>query len=150
MKFIMLLVMAAGMPVLAKDTDCQQAANSIKSILQTEPTQMPLSNIISAFSWLATRGGAEILDVVVFENMPNTGIINPDEIERSVLKRLGPDWQPFIKSRSNTRKERTLILVKPVRDKFKMLILALEETEISIVGMKLDVERLSELANESK
>lgn len=79
--------------------------------------------------------------VAIFENSTLAQVPSL-ELERSLRRALGPEWQMFVKTTSRKGEEQSWILIRPVGKQFRMFIATVESNEVSLVEMKVSEKKI--------
>jgi hypothetical protein len=67
---------------------------------------------------------------------------SPEELERSVLNALGPEWNPFVKSTCNHGAEQNWIFLRQDGKKLRMFIATSEHNDLSLVEVNVSERQM--------
>jgi hypothetical protein len=135
--------------VLAEEQELSVVVRQIESYFHVKRTHIPLWGLLKPFIHVSAHGKGIGLDVAIFEDH-NFVASNPMEFENKLQKALGEQWQPIIRVISRHDHEQTLIYAKPVGKQFKMLIVALESSEASVVKLQVNWHELANWVDDAK
>ena len=91
--------------------------------------------LVGAVLFFARPAGVGAIKLAVFENSAMSA--DSEDFSRVVEKTLGPDWHPFVRVRSRSNAETTLIYTSPSSGKMRMMIVNLEPSEATVVEVNL-------------
>jgi hypothetical protein len=115
-----------------EDRDLALVVSHMESEYHVKPTKIPLWGMINGFARVARPWKGLGMSLAIFEDQ-NLQITNFDSFETQIQSALGEGWRPFVRVHSRKDGERTVIFVKPHNKKFKLLIIALEPSETTVV-----------------
>ena len=129
---IYLLVICAAPLALGSDHDFRGVVHAIESNYGVHHMHIPL---LGAALFFARPEGASGIKLAVFEDfeMP----VGAQDITRVVEGSLGPGWYPFVRVRSRSDGETTLIYTNPSGGKMRMMIVSIEPSEATVVELNL-------------
>jgi len=134
MKFVRvsLLLLCAAPLAVAGDNEFRGVVHAIEGTYGVHHTHIPLLGAMMFFARPAGVGGIKL---AVFENfeMPAEAA----DFSRVVESTLGPDWHPFVRVRSRSDGETTLIYTNPSGSRMRMMIVNLEPSEATVVELNL-------------
>ena len=85
--------------------------------------------------FFARPAGVGGVKLAIFENFDMPA--DAADFSRVVEASLGPDWHPFVRVRSRSDGETTLIYTSPSGSKMRMMIVNLEPSEATVVELKI-------------
>jgi len=132
---VLILILCASTLAAARDREFRGVVHSIESTYGVHHMHIPLVGVALFFVRPAGVGG---LKLAVFEGFKTPG--DAADVTRVIESSLGPDWHPFVKvrSREETNGETTLIYASPVGGCMRLMIIALEPSEATVVELKLN------------
>jgi hypothetical protein len=86
--------------------------------------------------------------IAVFED-EKLSEVSAQEIERSLVKALGPQWAPFVRSTSRYGDEQNWIYVAEGGKKLDMFIASVERNELSLVEVKISERQMRRWINDT-
>jgi len=129
---VLLLLMIAVPLASAGDNEFRGVVRAIEGTYGVHHTHIPLLGAMMFFARPAGVGG---LRLAVFEDFElPTGAA---DFSRVVENSLGPDWHPFVRVRSRSDGETTLIYTSPSGGKMRMMVVNLEPSEATVVELSL-------------
>jgi len=145
MKCLGVLIFLIGSVPLALggEREFHGVVHAIEQTYGVHHMHLPLVGAVMFFVRPAGIGGIKL---AVFENfeMPTDAA----DFSRVVEKTLGPDWHPFVRVRSRSDRETTLIYTNPSGGKMRMMIVALEPSEATVVELNLSDRALEKWLKE--
>jgi hypothetical protein len=110
----------------------------ISDQFHTGPLHIPFFGLVNAATFVARPAGVKHLDLAVFENL---NVDNEGErgIAKAILTTDG-GWRPFVKVHGHT--ETILVFMAQDRGDCKLLVVAIESGEATVVELKLNPEGL--------
>jgi hypothetical protein len=131
-RIICVLVVFASPTAFAGEHEFRGVVQSIEKTYGVHHTHIPLLGAMLFFARPAGVGGVKL---AVFENFEMPA--DAADFSRVVEASLGPDWHPFVRVRSRSDGETTLIYTSPAGGKMRMMIVNLEPSEATVVEMSL-------------
>jgi hypothetical protein len=120
--------------------------NTIQSRYHMRATRIPLMGLASFVADAASHGGVDGLHVAEFEHF--SAPVDGEELNRMVAEKLGQGWDRMIRetSRETDRHggEQTLIFSQPEGKRMGLFILDLDGTDLDVVQVSVDPDRLNE------
>src|SRR5215813_1763805 len=115
----------------ARASDMNRVVRAVESDLGIRHTHIPMlgpalfmSRVVSGFQMPGVK-------LTVFEDA-GLSDRSPEELQRSVLKALGPEWSAFIKTTCNHGAEQNWIFLREDGKKLQMFIATAERNELSL------------------
>jgi hypothetical protein len=137
-----LCVIAAGMLSCAVLEGAERGFDEIVRVISdqfhTRPVHIPFFGLVNAAAFVARPAGVKHLDLAVFENLNVDGEGERD-IAKAVLMMEG-GWRPFVKVRGHA--ETVLVFMAQDRGDCKLLVVAIESGDATVVELKLNPEGL--------
>jgi len=129
---IILLLLCAAPLAFAGDNEFRGVVRAIEGTYGVHHTHIPLLGAMMFFARPAGVGGIRL---AVFENFEMPA--DAADFSRVVEHSLGPDWHPFVRVRSRSDGETTLIYTSPSGGKMRMMVVNLEPSEATVVELNL-------------
>lgn len=130
---VFLLVICATTVAFAGDNEFRGVVRSIESTYGVHHMHIPL---LGFAIWFAKPEGVSGMKLAVFEGFD--GSTEAADVGRLVEGSLGEGWHPFVRVRSHSDGETTLIYANPTGGKMRMLIVCLEPSEATVVEFSLN------------
>ena len=132
----------------AQASDMNRVVRAVESDLGIRHTHIPMLGPALFMSRMVSGFQMPGVKLAVFEN---AGLSNrsPEQLQRSVLKALGPEWTPFVKSTCNHGAEQNWIFLREDGPKFHMFIATAERNELSLVEVKVSERQMRRWINDT-
>jgi hypothetical protein len=123
----------------AADREFSDVVRAISSECHAQPTRIPLFGMVNVFTAVVHPAGAKHIDLAIFENL------DPEDRPRAgtVQRAVGSSWTPFIHVRSNQSGETVYVYMRQVGRDWKLLLVATEHAQATVVQLLLDVDGLA-------
>ncbi len=153
MRIGMLLAAAAmgaalATPALAADSEFDALVTGIEQRYQIRHEHIPLIGLISSCAWVYTRGGVKGFQFADFEDAGAR--ISADDVDSFVHGKLGASWSAILRSHEKETKDDTIIYARPTGDKFNVLIVEVDNGELSLVKLRINANRLSKWVSDQE
>jgi hypothetical protein len=132
-----LLVVALAIPCFAGDREFNSVVSTVETQYGVHKMHIPLLGFASFCLKVAGTPGASGLKVAVFQHMPRPRGSSDQEFEQRVTSSLGPEWQRFVRVRSHAENEFTIIYTNAAEKDLRMMIVALQPDDATVVQVKL-------------
>lgn len=129
------LLCAAATPLFAADREFTDVVANISQRYDIKADHIPLLGFIGFCAWAGSAGAVAHLHIADFENINRS--ISADDLDALLRSQLGNSWHQFIRSHERDSHEDTLIYARPDGSSFRLLIVDLESSELSLVELKL-------------
>jgi hypothetical protein len=137
-----LTVLAACMLSCAVLEGAERGFDEIVQVISdqfhTRPLHIPFFGLVNAATFVARPAGVKHLNLAVFENL-NVDDEGERDIAKAILMADG-GWRPFVKVHGHA--ETVLVFMAQDRGDCKLLVLAIESGEATVVELKLNPEGL--------
>jgi hypothetical protein len=110
----------------------------ISDQFHTRPLHIPFFGLVNAATFVARPAGVKHLNLAVFENL-NVDDEGERDIAKAILMADG-GWRPFVKVHEHA--ETILVYMAQDRGDCKLLVVAIESGEATVVELKLNPEGL--------
>src|ERR1700740_3157261 len=107
--------------ISAHASDMNRVVRAVESDLGIRHTHIPMLGPALFMSRMVTGFQMPGVKLAVFEDA-GLSDRSPEELQRSVLKALGPEWTPFVKSTCNHGAEQNWIFLREGGPKLHMFI----------------------------
>jgi len=151
--FLATAIALAALCPAARATD-----NEFKDIVQTlsdefhaQPTRIPMFGLVNMVTFVARPAGTKHINLAMFENL-DLRDRNGRELAADVRRAVGRAWKPFVQvvSHCNGRDETTLVYMRPEGRDFRLLVTSIEESEATVVELKLNPDGLQKWIEEPR
>ena len=142
------LIVCFAVALSADASDMSRVVRALESDLGVHHTHIPMLGAALFIGKVASGFQMPGVKLAVFTD-PNLSDHSPEELERSVLKALGPEWSPFVKSTCNHGAEQNWIFVRQERKNLQMFIATAEHGELSLVEVKASERQMHQWINDT-
>jgi hypothetical protein len=132
-----LMVIALAVPCFAGDREFKSVVSTVESQYGVHKMHIPLLGFATLCLKVAGTPGASGLKIAVFQHMPRPRGSSDAEFEQNVGKSLGQGWRPFVRVRSREENKFTLIYTNATEKDVKMMIVALNPDDATVVQVNL-------------
>jgi hypothetical protein len=132
-----LLIFALSIPCFAADHEFKSVVSAIESQYRARHTHVPMLGFAS-FCLRISRSGVSGFKLAVFTNMRERDVAADAALEQAIESSLGEDWHPLVRVRSRRDNELTLIYSSESEREMKLLVVALESGDATVVQMKIN------------
>ena len=144
-KLVLLLLLAVAAPAFA---DFRDVERDLRSRLG-RPMYIPFLGFARFATWIVHPKGVRDFQLVTWERDKGPAVnLDGVELEQMLRRGLAADFQPVVRVRE--RKEWTFIYVRPVGDRFEMMLLTHDRSDTVLVRAEIDAEQLARAINEHK
>jgi hypothetical protein len=137
-----LSVLAASMLSCAVLEGAERGFDEIVQVISdqfhTRPLHIPFFGLVNAATFVARPAGVKHLNLAVFENL-NVDDEGERDIAKAILMADG-GWRPFVKVHGHA--ETVLVFMAQDRGDCKLLVVAIESGEATVVELKVSPEGL--------
>lgn len=141
-----LVFCSSATPLFAADHEFRSVVESISHRYDIKADHIPLTGFIGFCAWAGSGGAVGRLHIADFENIHRT--ISFDDLSSLLRGQLEASWHPFIWSHERDSQEDTLIYARPDGNSFRLLIVDLENDELSVVELKLGAREMRSWAGD--
>jgi hypothetical protein len=134
--------------ISAQASDMNRVVRAVESDLGIHHTHIPMLGPALFMSRMVTGFQMPGVKLAVFEDA-DLSDRSPEEIQRSVLKALGPEWTPFVKSTCNHGAEQNWIFLREEGPKLHLFIATAERNELSLVEVKVSERQMRRWINDT-
>lgn len=132
--------------ISAHASDMSRVVRAVESDLGIRHTRIPMLGPALFMSRMVSGFQMPGVKLAVFENAVLSDR-SPEELQHAVLKALGPEWTPFVKSSSNHGSEQNWIFLRDDGPKVHMFIASAERNELSLVEVKVSERQMRRWIN---
>lgn len=132
----------------ARASDMNRVVRAVESDLGIRHTHIPMlgpalfmSRVVSGFQMPGVK-------LAVFEDA-GLSDRSAEDLLRTVLKALGPEWSPFIKTTCNHGAEQNWIFLREDGKKLQMFIASAERNELSLIEVKVSERQMRRWINDT-
>ncbi len=140
--------LSMALPIACLASDMNRVVQSLETDLGVHRTHIPMLGAAMFVGKVATGFQMPGVKLAIFED-ERLGDLSPQEIERSVVRALGPQWTQLVKSTSKYGEEQNWIYVSEEGKKLQMFIASVEHNELSLVQVKISERQMRRWINET-
>jgi hypothetical protein len=141
-----LLASRGATPVFAADSEFGALVSSVEQRYQVRHERIPLMGLAGSCAWGLTGGAMAGLRIAHFERADAR--ISADDVDSFLHEKLGASWSLILRSYEKETRNYTMIYARPERDKFLILVVDIENGELSLVKLRINASRLSKWMND--
>jgi hypothetical protein len=119
---------------------------AVSNEFHTRPTHIPLFGLVNFATFVAHPAGVKHLNLAVFENLDLDENTAKDLAE--AIRSVDDGWRPFVRVVGHA--ETVLVYMTQDRNDCRLLVAAIENSEVTIVELKLNPEALQVWLREPK
>jgi hypothetical protein len=131
-------LMLCGAVLQGAERGFDDVVRAISDQLHARPVHIPFFGLVNFAAFVAHPAGVKHLGLAVFENL-NLDDHAAGEVAKAIQRTDG-GWRPFLKVHGHS--ETVLIYMAPERNDCKLLLVAIESGEVTVVDLKLNPESL--------
>jgi hypothetical protein len=143
--------MLSGAVLQGAEGEFNDIVRAISDELHARPLHIPFFGLLSLATFAAHPAGVKHIDLAVFEN-PDVADSTAGDVGEAIRRSARRSWRPFLRVRSWNHEHQETVLVYIADDglNYRLLVTTLEPGEATVVEVKLDPERLSELCRDRR
>ncbi|MFN2455450.1 MAG: hypothetical protein ABR577_14645 [Pyrinomonadaceae bacterium] len=135
----------------AKDKAFAAVSAHLKTRYQAKQRRIPFLGLAGFAVKLARPAGVKSFKLMVFENLQLTDAANGGAELNSVLRNaLGEGWQPLVRVYSKASNQQTYVYATSEGKTVKLMIVALEQAQATVVRVKLNPDALVKFMDNPK
>ncbi len=135
----------------ANDRAFSVLAAHLKTSYKAKQRHIPFLGLANFAIKLARPAGVKSFKVMFFEDLhETTALAGGAEVNTILRGALGQEWQPLARVYSRQRNEQTYIYAATEGKNIKLMIVALQQAEATLVRVKLNPDALVQFMNEPK
>jgi len=143
-----LLVIALAVPCFAGDREFKSVVQAIEMDYGVKQMHIPFLGFATFCLHAAGTPGTSGFKLAVFQHLKRPAGSTTAQFERGVAGALGSDWRPIVRVRSHGEKQFTVIYADTAGKDMKMMIVALDPDQATIVQVKLRESDVKKLMND--
>ena len=141
--------LALAVPCLGgNDQDFHAVVNAIEMQYGVHHMRIPLLGLATLCLRVSGTPGSAGLKVAVFEHMGTASGISDDSLEQAIARAIGGHWAPLVKVRSRADGELTIVYANPDPNQLRVLVLAVEKDEATVVQTGIKASQMLQLMRE--
>ncbi len=149
-RFAGLLTLATLSVLPAAATARDRAFDEIVHRLESHFHKRPV-RFMGLASFVANRAkqeGVRHMRIAVFEGLDRSSDSFNTELDTFLQQTAQPEFQPFVRVRSNRDGEQTYVFAREAGEDWKLLVVSLEHDEASVIEMQLKPEAMNDWFDE--
>lgn len=133
-----LLIIALAAPCFAGDREFKSVVNAIETEYNTKHVRIPMLKLASFYLRTAGTPGTSGFQLAVFDHLDlSSDDASSEDFEQKVTRALGANWHPVVRVRSHGENKFTVIYASTDEKKMKMMIIALQPENATVVQVTL-------------
>ncbi len=120
------------------EREFSDVVHAISDQLHARPTRIPFFGLVNFATFVAEPAGVKHIDFALFENLDLSGHAIRDIAE--TIRLANPDWLPFVRVQEHG--ETVLVYMAQGRSDCRLLVVAVETGEATVVEVRLNPEAL--------
>jgi hypothetical protein len=147
---ILLAVFALGMRTAnAQSKEYKQVVNHLQSNYSAKKVKIPFMWLAKIAVKIVRPAGVTGFDVTMFENLTFKRATLDTEMQTAMKDSLGPEWSPIVRVRSKDG-EQVYAFMKEDGDNVRLIFVAIDKANATVVRAKLNAEKFIEFLNNPK
>ena len=131
----------------AKGGDFDAVVRNVKVTCGGKRVHIPFLGLAGFATKLVRPAGLKSFKLAVFENLERPG---DAQLGPAVSRALGPEWRPLVRVRSRSEGAQTLVYVSDAGENLKVIIVALDRDQATVIRAKVNPEALAKFARDPK
>jgi hypothetical protein len=128
---------ALAIPCFAGDREFNSVVSTVEAQYGVHKMHVPLLGFATFCLKMAGTPGTSDMKIAVFQHMPRPRGSSDLEFEQRVTSSLGPEWQRFVRVRTQENNGFTIIYTNAGEKDIKMMIVTLQPDDATVVQVKL-------------
>ena len=142
------LFLGLALPISTSASELSCVVQAMENDLGVHHTHIPMLGMAMFLGKVASGFQMPGVQLAVFEDA-GLSKHSPQELESALVRALGPEWSPFVKSVSNHGREQNWIYLRQDRKTWKMFIASVETNELSLVEVKVSEREMRKWTNDT-
>jgi len=142
------LLVWLALPLSIYASDLNRVVQAMENDLGVHHTHIPMLGMAMFLGKVASGFQMPGVQLAVFEHA-GLSKHSPQELESALVRALGPEWSPLVKSVSHHGGEQTWIYLRQDRKGLKMFIASVETDELSLVAVKVSGREMRRWINDT-
>ena len=139
-------VLASAPAVRADDFDT--VVKNVRTAGGGKKVRIPFLGLASFATKLVRPAGVKSFKLVVLEDLTMSGDVA--RLGAAVGQSLGPGWRPLLKVRGDHGAEQTHVYVREAGDDIKLIVIAIDGDQATVIRAKISPEALAKFARDPK
>jgi len=135
---------------IANDRAFSAVAAHLKTRYKARQRHIPFQGLANFAVKLARPAGVKSFKIMIFEDLHETTFANGAELNSILRSALGEGWRPLARIYSRQRNEQTYVYAATEGKNVKLMIVALQQAEATLVRVKLNPDALVKFINDPK
>lgn len=144
----LLLTLVLSTPATARADDFDAIVKHVRAACGGKKVRIPFLGLAGFATKLVRPAGVKSLKLAVFEDLTRTGDMSG--LGAAIGQSLGPEWRPLVRIRSGRGAEQTHVYVREAGDNLKVMIVALDGDQATVIRAKVNPEALARFARDPK
>lgn len=144
----LLLTFILSAPATARADDFDAVVKNVRAACGGKKVRIPFLGLAAFATKLVRPAGVKSWKLAVFEDLTRTGDVSG--LGAAIGQSLGPGWRPLVRLRSGRGAEQTHVYVREAGDNLKVMIVALDGDQATVIRAKVNPEALARFARDPK
>ncbi len=135
-------------PVSARGDDFDAVVRNVRAACGGKKVRIPFLGLASFASRFVRPAGVKSFKLTVFEDLTMSGDVAG--LGAAVGQSLSPAWRPLLKVRGGHGAEQTHVYVREAGDDLKLIVIAIDGDQATVIRAKISPEALAKFASDPK
>ena len=143
-----LLVFILSSPATARADDFDAVVRNVRAACGGRKVGIPFLGLARFATKFVRPAGVKSFKLAVFEDLTRAGDVSG--LGAAIRQSLGPEWRPLVRVRSGRGAGQTHVYVRDAGDNLKLMIVALDGDQATVIRAKVSPEALAKFARDPK
>ena len=144
----LLLLFVLFSPATTRADDFDVVVRNVRAACGGRKVRIPFLGLASFATRVVRPAGVKSFKLTVLEDLTRAGDVSG--LGATIERSLGPEWRPLVRIRSGRGAEQTIIYVRDAGDNLKLMIVALDRDQATVIRAKVNPEALARFARDQK
>lgn len=145
---LLLLLFVVPTPANAKADDFDAVVKHVRAACGGKKVRIPFLGLASFATKIVRPAGVKSFKLAVFEDLTRPGDVSG--LGAAIERSLGPEWRPLVRIRSGRGAEQTHVYVRDAGDNLKVMVVALDGDQATVIRAKVNPEAVARFARDPK
>jgi hypothetical protein len=132
----------------AKGDDFDAVVRGVRTTCGGKRVRIPFLGLAGFATKLVRPAGVKSFKLAVFEDVRTTGDVS--RLGQTLNEALGAGWRPLVRARSDHGAEQFYVFIGDAGENLKLMIVALEDGQATVIRAKINPEALARFAQDPK
>lgn len=130
------------------DPEFQAVVTAIETQYGVHQMRIPMLGFATFCMRIAGTPGTAGLKIAVLQNIRRPNETSDESLEQSIEGAVGGRWKPLVRVRSREDGELTMVYTNPDDKQLKVLVVAIQEDQATVVQAKVDASQIRKWMHE--